>query len=375
MAKGAGPQAVKRREQPGGGPAPGEVEGAQAQRVPTPTIAYWIFNYAPQWEAAAKELRFLSQELRPHYDTRVISLNMRDRTLRLRGPEKSLPLPFALLALPLLRWARSAFPINHIFASLTERLLIPRLKGERTILTVTKDSPALGAIERNLAHLRDIRYVVVESEWHRELLRQGGVGEEAIQLIRPGVEIRPYREAKGAFTVLFATSPLSGHDLLSRGVFLLVQAAKALPDVRFLMVWRDHALTDLQSVIAREQVDNVEIWNGLIPDMGAVYDQVHATALPGLTAASLKPAPHSGLESLAHGKPLLVSRPTSIAPLVARAGCGLEFDPSVDALVEAIHRLRDHYPEYQATCHDTARRYFSRAVFLERYRELYASMG
>jgi glycosyltransferase involved in cell wall biosynthesis len=373
VAPSAGPQPVTQRVHRAGGPALRQVSGVEPGSRLT-SVAYWIFNYAPQWEAAAKELRFLSQELGPHYDTRLISLNMRDRTLRVRGQEKSFPLPFALLALPLLRWARSAFQINHIFASLTERVLVPRLKGDRTILTVTKDSPALSAIERNLGHLREIRYVVVESEWHRELLRQGGIAEEAIRLIRPGVDVRPYTPAHGPFTVLFATSPLSGRDLLSRGVFLLVQAAKALPDVRFLLVWRDHALADLKQVIRRAGADNIEIRNGLIPDMGAVYDQVHATALPGLTSASLKPAPHSGLESLAHGKPLLVSRPTSLAPLVRQTGCGVEFEPAVDAFVEAIQRLRDGYPEYQVPCHETARQFFSRTVFLERYRELYASL-
>jgi glycosyltransferase involved in cell wall biosynthesis len=341
---------------------------------PAPIVAYWIFNYAPQWEAAAKELRFLSQEMRPQFDTRVISLNLRDRTLRVRGAEKSFPLPLALLALPALRWAKSSFQINHIFASLTERLLVPRLKGDRTIVTVTKDSPALGTIERNLDHLREIRYVVVESDWHRELLRQGGLAEGSIQLIRPGVEVRPYVPARDPFTVLFATSPLSGRDLLSRGVLMLVQAAKALPDVRFLLVWRDHGLAYLQEVIARGNVRNVEVRNGLIPDMGAVYDEVHATVLPGLTAASLKPAPHSGLESLAHGKPLLVSHPTSIAPLTAGAGCGVVFEPNVDAFIDGVRQLRDGYAEYQAACQETARRYFSRSVFLARYRELYASM-
>lgn len=178
-------------------PAEREDSGSEARGEPPPTLAYWIFNYAPQWEAAAKELRLLSRELRPEYDTRVVALNMRNRSLRVRGPEKTLPLPFALLALPLLRWASSGFRINHIFASLTERLLIPRMKGSRTMLTVTKDTPALGAIERNLDHLRDLRYVVVESEWHRELLRQGGVADGAVRLIRPGVELRPYEEAGG----------------------------------------------------------------------------------------------------------------------------------------------------------------------------------
>jgi glycosyltransferase involved in cell wall biosynthesis len=350
------------------------VTASRASGKPLPKVAYWIFNYAPQWEAAAKELRYLSQELGSEYDTRVIALNLRDRTLRVRGRQKSVPVLLALPALPALRWASSAYRINHLFASLTERLLIPRLKGESTILTVTKDSPALGAIERNLAHLREIRYVVVEADWHRELLRQGGLAEESVKLIRPGVGIRPYRPAKGPFTVLFATSPLAGRDLLSRGILLLIQAAKVLPDVRFLLVWRGHALDDLRRAIAREKVGNVEIRDGLIPDMGSVYDEVHASVLPGLTTASLKPAPHSGLESLAHGKPLLVSQPTSISSLVHKAGCGVVFDPSVEGLVDGIQRLRDRYEEYQATSQETARRYFSLEVFLDRYRELYASM-
>jgi glycosyltransferase involved in cell wall biosynthesis len=101
---------------------------------------------------------------------------------------------------------------------------------------------------------------------------------------------------------------------------------------------------------------------------------VHATILPGLNSGSLKPTPHSALDSLSHGKPVLISRPSSIAGMIDRNRCGVVFEPSIDQLVQAITHLRNSYNLYQRNCHPTIQNCFSEQFFLKRYREIYEAM-
>lgn len=337
-------------------------------------VAFWAFNYMPRWEAASKEVHALSGAASAEFRTHVFALNFRGERLRRTERETILPLPWALGVLPWLSRTARRQDVNHIIASAGERLLVPRFPPERTILTVSKTA-TLAAIERNLPALRRLRRIVVESERDLDVLRQAGIPDASVALIHPGVTARPYRPAEGPFTLLFATSPFGKHDLLSRGIHLLVQAAAQLPDVRFLLVWRESNVDALQDVIERAGVQNVEIRNGHIPDMGAVYDAVHATVLPGLEHISIKPCPHSAIESLAHGKPLLVSRPSSLSQFVARTGCGVVFEPSVVDVTRAIAELRDTYRAVQPRCQPAVEAEFREDVFRDRYLDLYREVA
>jgi glycosyltransferase involved in cell wall biosynthesis len=121
-------------------------------------------------------------------------------------------------------------------------------------------------------------------------------------------------------------------------------------------------------------VRNVEIMNGHVSRMSDVYASVHATIVPGLEHNSLKPSPFSALESLAHGKPVLASAPTSVGRMVRRHACGVCFDPMVEDLVAAIDLLRRHYAHFSVACHAVIERKFSRTVFRERYLSLYEAI-
>jgi glycosyltransferase involved in cell wall biosynthesis len=337
-------------------------------------IAYWTYNYAPQWEAASKEVKRLMTVFGKQYDTHLISQNSREKKLRIFGKRKYLPLPFSLLALPFFSRIAAAYDINHLFASPSEPVLLPRIGSKNTVLTITKDSETLNGLEKNLDYLNMLRYIVVESEWHQELLLQAGINSQRLTLIYPGTEIKPYFAASNPFTILFATSPFQPSQFLSRGIYLILKAAVRLPEVRFVLIWRDVEYERLLELIRNEKLENVEVRNGFIQDMDSVYSSVHSVILPGLTPGSIKPTPHSALDSLSHGKPVLVSRASSIAGLVERTQCGVVFDPTTGSLVEAVRHLMNHYHEYQGNCHLTLKQCFSETVFLERYRDVYEAM-
>jgi glycosyltransferase involved in cell wall biosynthesis len=344
------------------------------QAVALPSVAYWAFNYAPKWEAASKEVKLLADTFRHRFGTRIISFDQHRNGVDLQEQDSHLSLPLGLLSLPMLMWSTRGVGVNHVFASAGETRLT-RLLASRgnAILTIAKDSPWLGRIEQNAPALKSLRCIVVESERHRDLMRQLGVPDEKVQLIYPGVQCQPYRPAAGPFTILFATSPLQKHDMLSRGVYLMIAVAKQLPEVRFRFIWRKNA-SAVRALLREAGTTNVEVISGYVPDMGVHYDAAHAAILPALTETSLKPCPHSGLLALAHGKPVLASRPTSFSDLVAREQCGVVFEPSIPSLCAAIRQLIAGYDGYQSYTHAAIRTRFSEAEFLARYEALYAAV-
>ena len=338
-----------------------------------PLVRYWVFNYEPHWEAVSKEIDSLVHAMGDGAGS-IVGLNLRDRRLQWRGRLKRIPLPHGLPLYPLLRSHAADPGINHLFASASERWLSPMLARRRGVLTVAKGSASLAHIERNADTLRRFQAVVVQSDWDRDLMWQVGVAERAIHLIRPGIPLAPYREAAGPFTILFASSPFAADDFLTRGIQLMIHAAARLPDVRFVLAWRGRHLRKLRELIHAAGATNVEVRDGVIADMDAVYDEVHAAALPALEHRSFIPAPRSGLEALAHGKPLLVSRYVSMAESLKRAGAGVVFDPTLAGLEAAIRRLRDRYPVMREAAQPYVERRFSPATHVELHRRLYASI-
>jgi glycosyltransferase involved in cell wall biosynthesis len=333
-----------------------------------------VFNYMPQWEAVSKEIASLRSGLDGEIDGSLLSINNKEYGLNLRGREKRVPLPHGLPLYPLVKPYASRFDVNHLFASAGERLLTPILSRRNGVLTVAKDTATLRSFEQNCEALKRLRAIVVQGERDREILRQIGVREEALWLIRPGIAVAPYREARGPFTILFASSPLNATDFLSRGIYLITAVAALLPEVRFLLIWRTHHLAKLERIVALAGVTNVVIRSGVIGDMTAVYDGVHAAVLPGLEHRSFIPCPRSGLEALAHGKPLLLSHLVSLAPSIVHSRAGAAFEPTIGGLKAAILQLQQEYPAYQANTQRYIADYFSPSMHLELYRRLYQTL-
>jgi len=107
-------------------------------------------------------------------------------------------------------------------------------------------------------------------------------------------------------------------------------------------------------------------------DVNRVLARVHATVILAETERQVKAYPHSLMESLAAGKPALVSGCIPMADYVTEAQCG-EVVPclTLDDLRAAIQRLMDHYSELQAKALARGRADFALAPMLEAYGEVY----
>ena len=152
----------------------------------------------------------------------------------------------------------------------------------------------------------------------------------------------------------------------------MTEAARRLPDVDFYLLWRPWEGVDRICEECRAKApSNVHISTGLVSDMNRMYQSADATVAPFLKRTDMKVCPTSLVESLACGRPVLVSNKVGIADLVRRERCGEVFSPSVDGLCLAIGRLRDHHLEYSGNARVCAERHFDQMDCFRRHERLY----
>jgi glycosyltransferase involved in cell wall biosynthesis len=346
-------------------------------------VTYWTGWLSPEMEGCSKEVFALKDHfprsrifgLSPNYTfkasrrQRYIGMHVRfDPLFRVVGP---------LL--------ERLSDVGHIYGGLGEWFFLKVLGRRPLILTVAVVTPSLE--RRAYAAVR--RFVVHATSTARELADMG-IDPGAIRLIYPGIDLERFqplpREAvapdfvrgffPGAdpsrFRVLFATTPGTAAGIEARGVGLLREAARRLPDVDFLLPWRpwDGAEAVIRSVTAGAP-PNFLVQEGLIGDMRTAYQAVDATAAPFVAAHDGKICPTSLTESLACGRPLLVSTQVGIHDVVADGDGGVVFPPTVDGLCDAIGRLRREHGRFSAGARRTAERQFDLRTCLRQHEELY----
>jgi glycosyltransferase involved in cell wall biosynthesis len=236
------------------------------------------------------------------------------------------------------------------------------------------------------AMYRHVRRFIVHSPRTADRLTDLGFDRSSIRLIYPGVDLERYQprardlapsrawptDDASRFRILFATTPNTVEGMRARGVELMLEAARRLPDVDFYLPWRPWA--GAAALVARcraEAPPNVHVSQTVVPDMGEVYQAADATIAPFLSSAGMKVCPTSLVESLASGRPLLVSTAVGLASLVADASCGEVFEPSAEALCRAIVSLRADWNRRAANARIAARRHLDLQICLRQHERVY----
>ena len=341
-------------------------------------ITYWTGWLSPGMEGCSKEVFALKDSfpasrifgLSRYYHVRA-SARQRYFGLNVRW------YPLLALLAPIYE-ARS--DINHVYGSIAEWFFLRTLHHRPIVLTLATDSqPLQPALYRHVQ-----RYIVHNTRASRELAAWG-FDPKKVRLIYPGVDLNryhPVHRSSGAMwprkngsrlRVLFATAPTSPDQMTARGVTLLLEAAARLTDVEFVFLWRPWPETSrlIQEHVARRGLSNVFVSTNVVRDMTAVFHSVDATTAPFTEGAEMKVCPTSLVESLACGKPLLVSKRVGIADLIEEHKCGEVFEPTVEAFCAAVARLREHYAAYALNARRCAEQHFDQRECFRRHARLY----
>src|SRR3989344_1815719 len=222
--------------------------------------------------------------------------------------------------------------------------------------------------------------IIIESEIQKKELLAAGISEEKIGLIYPPVNLNEFNyndinkelnekhsrkwnksdKKKSEFVILDASCPGKNKDLEKRGVNLILSADANLKETVINLLWRGGEFKEFEEYIKKKELKKIKIENKIYHSMNEVYAKIHATIIPYLKLdENLKLIPNSAIESLAAGKPLIVSSQTGIAEIVSKSKCGVVFDPNLNNLLEAIDNLKKNYLKYQRNCRKTAEYYFS----------------
>jgi glycosyltransferase involved in cell wall biosynthesis len=274
-----------------------------------------------------------------------------------------------------LRFVERNFDLVHIFHGIDCYHYLKAGGSKPVILTAISVDNIL-----SMNHYAKIKTIVVESSRDRQRLVAHGFDPEKVVVIYPGTDLSFFSNKvsppEGRFKVLFASSPFSPEYMEPRGVRLLLEAAKIMRDVEFVLLWRKrgNTLELLKRWISELGVTNVRVINEDLGDINRYYQESHTTIVPFTTEKNTKSCPNSAIECLASGRPVLASDLVGIADVIACEGCGMVFEPRVDKLVLALKNVIADYAKLQPNAKRCAQTYFSNEAFFETYSRLYRNI-
>jgi len=335
-------------------------------------IIYLVQKFRPDLEGTSKEV----DTLRRHFKSKVHDLHLsKINNFKIKKNLLSYHFLFYPLYAPFLYLA-TRLKIIHIYTTLRDRPYLPLFSGPRTVLTSTNYFTA-SRLHSWRRYLRKVQKIVVESPLQTKELLRLGLPEKQIDIIYPSVDLNAfsYQKPEGKFKILNASCPSRVSDLEKRGIFLLMEADSQLTDTTIDVLWRIGEYQKFRQMTKGKEFNCLRVQEHIAENMNEIYAAHHCTIIPYTQFDELlKLIPNSAMESLAAGKPILVSSQTGIAEIVKKEHCGIVFEPTAEKLLEAIQTLKENYTHYQQNCRKTAEKYFSQEEFLKKYEQIYAQI-
>ncbi len=220
--------------------------------------------------------------------------------------------------------------------------------------------------------LRNVRCVVASRE-DRAVLQHAGFSAD---VILPGIDVNRFSASRpptgDGFVLLAGSAPWNEEQFASKGVDLLLQAARRLPWLRLVFLWRGRLLSEMEARIVRHSLaDQVTVISQRV-DVNHVLAQVHAAIVLAGQPDIVKAYPHSLLEALAAARPVLLSRCLPMAGFVRRAGCGVLVDDlRLPVLIKSLSIMRERYSCFAAAATRVDMNMFSKKNMVSAYLRLY----
>jgi glycosyltransferase involved in cell wall biosynthesis len=243
-------------------------------------------------------------------------------------------------------------------------------------------SVSTGLKKKNVSKLPAIakktHTLVVNNERDAHILKSLHIPN--FRLIRPGIPTEKFKFHRCGndmeFVLLMGSAPWTKSQFKQKGIDLLLEAAVQLPFLKLVFLWRGLLRTELEARIQRHNLrERCEIIDRFA-DVNEVLKDCHAAVVLAEKPEIVKSYPHSLLESLAAGKPVLASHCIAMSDDIAKNRCGpVVHDFSLKSLIQSIHYLIKNYPELQENALKTGQKDYSLENFKTAFAELYQDIG
>lgn len=338
-----------------------------------PRVTYWTGIWRPGLEAISNEVDTLRRALAPAAPIVSFSNGQRtsfvpnDGVIRLSSSRRWL---LRALAAAIERTG----DVTHAWGSVGDWHFPGALGRRPFVFTAVLPGTTL-PVER---YARVSRFVA-ESEPLAGQLRDAGVPADRVSIVYPGVDLDAFTPAPpldGRSRVLFASSPSRVSEFEARGIPLLVEIARACPDIDVVLLWREWGDADAASARLAElrPPSNLHRESRGARTMADVFRSAHIVACLFGDGFG-KSCPNSVIEGLACGRPALVSEHCGIADLVMHANAGFAVPRTIEAAVDGIGRLQSSWSVCGNAARTLAESHFDVRRYVQAYREIYRTLS
>lgn len=226
----------------------------------------------------------------------------------------------------------------------------------------------------NKAFFSSLAAVAVSDRRSQDRLESWGLHN--LVLTRPGIDTTRFSYAPlplySEIRLMVGSAPWTKRQFRTKGVEALLTAAQLEPRLRLVFLWRGVRADEMEQLVHRMNLTRqVTVLHKLV-DVNSVLAGVHASVTLATAPGIVKSYPHSLLESLAAGKPVLVSRAIPMADYVERTGCGqVVKSVTPDGILAAVELLADEYCALRETARGVGKRDFSHDHLIDSFRKLY----
>jgi glycosyltransferase involved in cell wall biosynthesis len=356
------------------------VRGAIIYVTNSKRIIYWSIScLEPEIEAVSKEVFLLAYQFRnsfifsvtPHH---IFRLSLRKRFIGFHSKSDL----FLRMIIPSIE---RCCDINHIYGDICPWTFYKALRRKPIVLTIASERGDL-----NVDFIDRCKKIIVQTEKLYKSIIDIGVSRDKIEVIYPGVDLRRFNPGINICNIgvptkiLFASAPRSREELAGRGVPLLLMAAKETPEIQYHLLYRKWkggytSFEPTKKLIENCALKNVMLTNSVIHDMPGIYRDHHFTVIPYIHSSGGKECPNSLVESLACGRPVLISSVSPFAYFIEENQCGVVFDPNPASLVVAIEKGMKNYSELSSRAATVANKYFSQEKLLQRMSKIYEKLS
>jgi glycosyltransferase involved in cell wall biosynthesis len=226
----------------------------------------------------------------------------------------------------------------------------------------------------NRAFLSRMDAITVSDERSLGRLESRGLGN--VFLVQPGIDTARFtqtpRSLRSEIRLMVGSAPWVRSQFKTKGVNALLEAARQLPRLHLIFLWRGVLSEEMDRRVHRMGIeDRVEVLDTVV-DVNEILAGVHASVTLASEPDIVKAYPHSLLESLAAGKPVLVSRAIPMSSYVEEKGCGVVVERlSLRSLIAAVENLVTEYEALSGTTQQLDEQDFSRERMLLSFQRLY----
>jgi glycosyltransferase involved in cell wall biosynthesis len=315
----------------------------------------------PQAEAISQEIGALQR----HFGGRTIYLNPNQH-----APIYIPRLLFGFHKLIQLRAWEADMHVHHLYNPDPFPFPILRMLRRPVVYSLT------GGVTRrlNVSFFAKLAAITVTDE--ASLARLRGWGLKNVYLTRPGIDVNRFTHTpltlESEIRLMVGSAPWTRRQFRTKGIEALLEAAQRKPRLRLVFLWRGVLAEEMtERVAARGLQAQVTVLNRLV-DVNQVLAEVHASVVLADAPDLVKAYPHSLLESLAAGKPVIVSRTIPMAAYVEEKGCGVVAkDVTSQEVLAMVETLGREYSQLQDSAQTWGKRDFSMEGMITSFEDLY----